>query len=231
MTLNFRKKPNGVKKKGDQMWKIPMNIQYFAEGGEGDGGKGGGNQTGQQSNQQTGQQPSGVDYEKIQSMLDKATAKKENDVLKTYFQQQGLSEQEVSQAITEFKAAKEQKSQQQQSDNEQLQQKATEAQQLAEKAQIELEATKVAMTLGVDAKTLPYLLKMADFSEVKDKEGKISSDSIKASLSKVIEDIPALKPEKQTNTGFQIGAGAQSGNQQQSSGATVPQKRWNRFNI
>ena len=208
-----------------------MNIQYFAEGGEGDGGKGGGNQTGQQSNQQTGQQPSGVDYEKIQSMLDKATAKKENDVLKTYFQQQGLSEQEVSQAITEFKTAKEQKGQQQQSDNEQLQQKATEAQQLAEKAQIELEATKVAMTLGVDAKTLPYLLKMADFSEVKDKEGKISSDSIKASLSKVIEDIPALKPEKQTNTGFQIGAGAQSGNQQQSSGATVPQKRWNRFNI
>ena len=222
MTLNFRKKPNGVKQKGDQMWKIPMNIQYFAEGG--DGGKGG-------EDQQTEQQPSGVDYEKIQSMLDKATEKKENDVLKTYFQQQGLSEQEVSQAITEFKAAKEQKSQQQQNNNEQLQQKATEAQQLAEKAQIELEATKVAMTLGVDAKALPYLLKMADFSEVKDKEGKISPDSIKTSLSKVIEDIPALKPEKQTNTGFKIGAGAQSENQQQSGGATVPQKRWNRFNI
>ena len=212
------------------MWKIPMDIQYFAEGGQGDGGQGGDNQTGQQANQPAGQQPS-VDYDKIQSMLDKATEKKENDVLKTYFQQQGLSEQEASQAIAEFKAAKDQKSQQQQNDNEQLQQKVTQAEQLAEKAQIELEATKVAMTLGVDAKTLPYLLKMADFSEVKDKEGKISSDNIKTALSKVIEDIPALKPEKQTNSGFRIGAGAQSENHQQNSGAAMPQKRWNRFNI
>ncbi len=78
---------------------LPINLQFFADGGDGNGGQnaGGDNgQAGQQGNQN--QQSAGVDYDKIQAMLDNATAKKENAVLKSYFQQQGLSEDEISQA-------------------------------------------------------------------------------------------------------------------------------------
>ena len=165
-------------------------------------------------------------------MLDNATAKKENAVLKSYFQQQGLSEDEISQAIATFKQNKQQQTQQQQNANANLQNEVAAAQKVAEQAQIELAATKVAMTLGINAKTLPYVLKMADFSKAKGTDGKISEDNVKAALDQVIKDVPALKPVQESNAGFQIGAGQQNNGQQSSTGnnVNVPTKRWNRFN-
>ena len=165
-------------------------------------------------------------------MLDNATAKKENAVLKSYFQQQGLSEDEISQAIATFKQNKQQQTEQQQNANANLQNEVAAAQKVAEQAQIELAATKVAMTLGINAKTLPYVLKMADFSKVKGTDGKISEDNVKDALEQVIKDVPALKPIQEGNAGFQIGAGQQNNGQQSSTGnnVNVPTKRWNRFN-
>ena len=195
MALNFRKMPTGGKrKKGDRVMRktLPMNLQLFAEGGNGNGDQnaGGDNEQAGQQRGQNNQQTAGVDYDKIQAMLDNATAKKENAVLKSYFQQQGLSEDEINQAIATFKQDK----QQQQNANANLQNEVVAAQKVAEQAQIELAATKVAMTLNINAKTLPYVLKMADFSKVKGTDGKISEDNVKAALEQVIKDVPALKP-------------------------------------
>ena len=175
---------------------LPMNLQLFAEGGDGNSGQNAGGDNGQAGQQsgQNNQQAAGVDYDKIQVMLDNATAKKENVVLKSYFQQQGLSEDEISQAIATFKQNKQQQTEQQQNANANLQNEVAAAKQLAEQAQIELAATKVAMTLGINAKTLPYVLKMADFSKVKGTDGKISEDNVKDALEQVIKDVPALKP-------------------------------------
>ena len=188
---------------------LPINLQLFADGGDGNGDQNAGGDNGQagQQGNQNNQQTAGVDYDKIQAMLDNATAKKENAVLKSYFQQQGLSEDEISQAIATFKQNK-----QQQNANANLQNEVAAAQKVAEQAQIELAATKVAMTLGIEAKTLPYVLKMADFSKVKGVDGKVSEDNIKASLEQVLKDVPALKPSMENNAGFQIGAPGNNGN-------------------
>lgn len=217
-----------------------INLQLFAEGGDGNGSQNAGegnnnanqNQAGQNQQNAGQQQSAGIDYDKIQSMLDNATAKKENAVLKSYFQQQGLSEDEISQAIATFKQNKQQQASEQQNANASLQNEVAAAQKAAEQARIELTATKVAMTLGIDAKTLPYVLKMADFSKIKDNDGKISEDNVKTALEQVLKDVPALKPAKENNTGFQIGAGQQQGGNNNNNGnnVNIPQKRWNRFN-
>lgn len=165
MAINFRKMPTGGKrKKGDRVMRktLPMNLQFFAEGGDGNGDQNAGSNNNGQAGQQGGQnnqQAAGIDYDKIQSMLDTATAKKENAVLKSYFQQQGLSEEEVSQAIATFKQNKQQQVEQQQNANANLQNEVTTAQKDAEQARIELAATQVAMTLGINAKTLPMCLR------------------------------------------------------------------------
>lgn len=212
---------------------LPINLQFFADGGAYNGGQD--NNAGGTNNNAAGQNSqgsAGIDYDKIQEIVNTATTKKENAVLKSYFQQQGLSEEEVSQAIATFKQNKQQQTEQQQNANANLQNEVAAAQKVAEQAQVELAATKVAMTLGIDSKTLPYVLKMADFSKAKGTDGKISDDNIKAALEQVLEDVPALKPATENNTGFQIGAGQQTGGQQSSAGnnANVPTKRWNRFN-
>ena len=231
MALNFRKMLTSGKRKGDRVMRktLPINLQFFADSGDGNSGQNAGGDNGQagQQGNQNNQQSAGVDYDKIQAMLDNATAKKENAVLKSYFQQQGLSEDEISQAIATFKQNK-----QQQNANANLQNEVAAAKQLAEQAQVELAATRVAMTLGINAKTLPYVLKMADFSKAKGTDGKISEDNVKAALEQVLKDVPALKPSTENNEGFQIGAGQQTNGQQSSAGSNVnvPTKRWNRFN-
>lgn len=224
--------------------RLPMKLQLFAENGAGDGNGAGTNTqqgagstagtNGQQGNTaatpQNGQSAPGVEYDKIQSMLDTATAKKENAVLKSYFQQQGLTEEEVSRAISDFKETKQKQSAQQASDSNELKQKVADAEKLAKTAQVELEATRIAMTLGVDAKTMPYLLKMADFDTAWEKDGKLSAENVKAALEKVLKDVPALKPDKAEQAGFQIGAGRNGGSREGAVQNSVPQKRWNRFN-
>ena len=76
-----------------------MNLQLFAEpAGGAEPPTGGQNQ--QQTQTQTGQQASpAIDYAKIQQMLDGTLAAKEDTALKAYFKQQGLSQEEMEQAI------------------------------------------------------------------------------------------------------------------------------------
>lgn len=77
-------------------------------------------------------------------------------------------------------------------------------------SRISQQAALEAITLGVDVKTVPYVLKMADFSAVKpDKDGAPDIAAIQAAIKKVLDDIPVLKPAKSDQSkGFQqIGAG------------------------
>lgn len=188
-----------------------------------DGGQGGGTsqaQAGQQTqtDQQTqtqqsaaGQAAQTIDYTKIQQMLDGTLAAKENTALKAYFSQQGLSQQEAEQAIAAFKAEKAKNT----PDIGALRTQAAQSQAAAQQAQIQAAATMAAAGLGIDVKVIPYLLKMADFSQVVGQDGKINDETLKNALNKVLEDIPALKPQASGTTGFvQVGAGG--GSQQQS---------------
>lgn len=189
-----------------------MNLQLFAEptGGAGGTEPPAGGQNQQQTQTQTGQQASlAIDYAKIQQMLKGTLAAKEDTALKAYFKQQGLSQEEVEQAIAAFKQQKAAS----QPDVAALQQQATQAQALAQQAQMQAAATMAAVSLGIDAKTIPYVLKMADLSQVMGQDGKINDEALKAALNKVLEDVPALKPQAPGTTGF-IQVGVASGQQQ-----------------
>ena len=184
-----------------------------------------------QSNQQ-GAAPA-IDYGKIQQMLDGTLAAKEDTALKAYFKQQGLSQQEVEQAIAAFKQQKAANT----PDVGAMQTQLTQAQEAAKQAQIQNVAILAAVSLGIDAKTIPYILKMADLSQAVGQDGKVNEENLKAALNKVLEDVPGLKPQAAGTTGFvQVGAAsgnagagqAQQATQTQQTG--VPAKRWNRWN-
>lgn len=183
-----------------------MNLQFFAEpAGGADPGAG-------TTPPGTGQQAAApqIDYSKIQQMLEGTLAAKEDTALKAYFKQQGLSEEEMKQAIAAFKQQKAAS----QPDVNALQTQITQAQTMAQQAMLEKEATLTAISLGLDAKTIPYVLKMADLSQVMGQDGKVNDESMKNAINKVLEDIPALKPQPAGSTGFiQVGASGGSGQQ------------------
>ena len=174
--------------------------------------------------------PVEIDYDKLAQLISGKQAATEDSLLKGYFKQQGLSQEEMEQAIAAFKQQKAANT----PDVGALQTQMTQAQAAAQQAQIQAAATLEAVALGIDAKSIPYILKLADFSQAVGQDGKINNETVNNALKKVLEDVPALKPQADGKTGFtQVGTGgnpAQHPQQTTTNQPTVPTKRWNRWN-
>ena len=168
--------------------------------------------TQQQAAQQTQQQPQtgsapAFDYDKLANILAGRQAANEESVLKGYFKQQGITGEEAAQAIAAFKAEKAKNT----PDPTALQSQIASANAAALQAQMENKALLMAGELGVELKTMPYVLKMADLTQAV-VDGKVDDEKLKASITKVLEDIPQLKAtvtaggDGKQNPGFRVGA-------------------------
>lgn len=177
-----------------------------------------------------------IDYDKIQKMLDGTLAAKENTALKAYFKQQGLSEDEVGEAIKAYKTTKAAKAPDVEGLNAQVQDandRASKAEAKLQKADVQIAAYGMADELGVSIQTMGYVLKLADLKGTVDDKGVVKADVLKAALEKVLTDLPQLKPSTDSQAGFRPAVGAhgsaQNGQAEQAK-KNVPTKRWNRFN-
>ena len=83
--------------------KVPMNLQKFAEGGSGDGGGAGASGADGGTPPAGAQQTPQFDYDKLASLIAGKQTVTEESVLKGYFRQQGLSKEQMEQAIASFK--------------------------------------------------------------------------------------------------------------------------------
>lgn len=197
-------------------FRIPMDLKFFAPDGGGagqdnagdkGGGSGGKGSSGSDDNGSSGKGGSGVTFTaeqlaEISRMLAGGAEAKENKTLQSYFKQQGMTEEEVAEAIKAYKAQRDASK----SDVEGMTKKLSEAQSAVQKAAIREEAYKMCDEIGVNVKTMGYILKMADFKEAVGKDGKIDAEKVKAAVNQVIEDVPQLKPAAKNQGGFrQIG--------------------------
>ena len=147
-----------------------------------------------------------IDYGKIEAMINKGTQQKENAILKSFFEQQGMTEDEVKSAISSYKAEQGKKAEEQktayanmQAENEQLK-----AQIL--QSNINAKATDIGLDMGVDKNAVSYLIKMADLSKAVNEKNEISEEEIKNAFEEVLKNVPALKASVNSNTGFKVGA-------------------------
>ena len=187
---------------------MKLDLQHFAEPAGGTEPPAGGQQQTQTPPAQQTQELA-IDYEKLAQIVQGKQSVAEDSALRGYLKQQGLSKEQMDQAIATYK--------QQQAANQPdvgaLQTQAAQAQAAAQQAQIQAAATIAAVGLGIDAKTIPYVLKMADLSQGED--GEINDEALKTALNKVLEDVPALKPAPAGQAGFvQVGASGGSSQQQ-----------------
>lgn len=158
------------------------------------------NSTPTQASQQAPTQNVAVDYDKIENMVNKGIQSKENAVLKSYFEQQGLSEEEVKTAIGAYKQDKANRAHEKETAFETMK-----AENDALKAQIREntlnnKAIAMALDMGIDNSTAPYLIKMADLSKAMNENGEVDESAVKEAFETVLKDIPALK--NSANNGF-----------------------------
>lgn len=163
------------------------------------------NATGQQNNN-ANQSSTVIDYDKIQEMIDGRNAKTEDSILKSYFEKQGLSKEEMESAINAFKTQKANQAKAQDTELADTQASLKKAQLENQRLKIEKKAYDFVDDLNVDNKTMPYLLKMADLSKCIDKEGNVLEDTLKTALEQVITDVPGLKKQTQGVVGITVGA-------------------------
>lgn len=156
------------------------------------------------NNQQSNDGLSGIDYGKIQSMIDKGVQQKENAILKSYFGQQGMSEDEVKAAIGEWKAKKQSDAQQKSDDLLKLQEMNNELQARLTHELLSKQAFNDCLDLGVDRNTIPHVIKCADFKEVVE-NGEIKADKVREVIEQVLKDVPAFKGSSNDNKGFKVG--------------------------
>lgn len=195
---------------------LPMNLQLFAGGGSGEGDapqdKGGsapgGTDTGNASGGEPGQ---AFDYDKLASIISGKQTVAEETVLKKYFQGKGLSREEADKAIAAFKEQKRAN----EPDLDKMQQQIQQAQTAAKEAIVEKEGILLGIEMGLEAKSVPYVLKLADTSEAVGEDGKVDQEALKKAINQVLEDVPALKPDKKENTGIhKLGSGGSGAGQQ-----------------
>lgn len=173
------------------------------------------NTTGQNNAVQTNTNNQSIDYDKIQAIVDGRNAKTEDSILKSYFQQQGLSEEEMKTAIVDFKNNKAQKEKEANENSLNLQNENASLKAQVLQMQINQVANQCALEIGVDAKTIPYLIKMADLKTAVNDKGEVVKDEVTNALTKVLEDLPQLKSQNTQNKGF-VKIGAENNNAQPS---------------
>ena len=167
-----------------------------------------------QTNQNANQPASNsneIDYNKIQEMIDGRNAKTEDSILKSYFQKQGLSQEEMESAINSFKTQKANQANAQNKELSDVQASLQKAQLENQRLKIEKKAYDFIDDLNIDNKTMPYLLKMADLNSCVDKDGNVLDETLKTALQKVVDDVPGLKKQVQGTVGITVGADTNNG--------------------
>lgn len=141
-----------------------------------------------------------IDYEKIASIVEGKQKVAEDTVLKNYFKNQGLTGEEMAQAISSFKSQKASS----QPDVASLQEEFRVAQAQALQTKIESNLQLAAIKQGVSSNVLPYVIKLADSTNLTLDS---KNEDYEAVIAKVLEDVPAFKPEATASTGFtQVGS-------------------------
>lgn len=134
------------------------------------------------------------DYDKLASLITGKQSVTEDTVLKSYFKEQGLSADEMKQAIGAFKEQKAKNT----PDFAKMQSDLENSNKAKLIAEVNQSATFEAIKQGVNIASIPYVLKMADFSAVS-ADGKINAEKLTEAVKKVLDDIPALKAKANEN--------------------------------
>lgn len=145
---------------------------------------------------QQGNPAPAFDYDKLASLINGKQSVTEDTVLKSYFKEQGLSADEMKQAIGAFKEQKAKNT----PDIAKMQSEVESANNAKLIAEVNQSATFEAIKQGVNIASIPYVLKMADFSAVM-ADGKINAEKLTEAVKKVLDDIPALKAKASENAG------------------------------
>lgn len=174
--------------------KYPLNIQLFANPGN-DGGDGGDgtNPTVVDTN------PSQLnfDYDKLAEAIAKRNASHETAVLKGMLKEQGLTKEEVDEAVKQYKQNQANKAKEEQKRIDDILAENQRYKEAEIAKQVNGEASKIAKEIGVRDDRIETLIALCDRSKFTDDKGVINKEEMKKELEAKLTTVPEFKNKKQ----------------------------------
>ena len=155
-----------------------------------------------QTDARQGQQ-SAPNYDEIFQKLDAILDKRSDGLAKSALKDNGIDESEISEIVKAYREQKVSRANEQTNALNTANQTIAALQKQIADRDIGDAFSSAALALGVDAKQIPYVSRLADRSDVLGEDGKPDAEKVKAAISKVLEDVPALKSSANQSKGFQ----------------------------
>ena len=146
-------------------------------------------------------------FEKLDSIIDN----KSNGVAKSALRDNGFEDEEIKNIVKQWRDNKQAKSQENTTKINDLTNQVGTLQNQLITEKVNNQAFLCGLDLGLDSKTIPYVVKLADLSKATDDKGEISVENIKTAMSKVLDDVPSFKPSNNNNGFVKIGADTSNG--------------------
>lgn len=174
--------------------KYPLNIQLFADSGN-DGGDGGDGANPTVINTDPSQL--NFDYDKLAEAIAKRNASHETAVLKGMLKEQGLTKEEVDEAVKQYRQnqANKAKEEQKRIDDILAENKRYKEAEIAK--QVNDEASKIAKEIGVRDDRIETLIALCDRSKFTDDKGVVNKEEMKKELEAKLTSVPEFKNKKQ----------------------------------
>lgn len=148
-------------------------------------------------NEETKESNKNVDYDKLEEIINKGIQQKESSILKSYFQQMGLSEDEVKTAVNEYKESRVKQEEEIKNNSDALIKEVEELKNALKTEKLNSSINNVGYKLGLDSKSLKAVQKLANLEDVYT-DSKIDEAKIEKSLTDVLDEFPGLKTKTST---------------------------------
>lgn len=146
-------------------------------------------------------------FEKLDSIIDN----KSNGVARSALRDNGFEDEEIKSIVKQWRDNKQTKSQENTTKINDLTSQVSTLQNQLITEKINNQAFLCGLDLGLDSKTIPYVVKLADLSTATNDKGEISIENIKTAMSKVLDDVPSFKPSNNNNGFMKVGADTSNG--------------------
>lgn len=186
------------------LFKFPLNLQLFAEPNNS------GNPGSEPSAQ--GNQGFAIDYDKMAEAINKRASQTADNVLKGYLKQQGLSGEELDQAISAYKTKKKEDdaNAKQAQEDMKIENQRLKAQIL--NSNIDSKLSALAAAEGISMEKMPFLLKLVERNNLTNDKGEILEDKVKEAMNNVLKAFPDFKESTQGSEGFRkVGSSGSQG--------------------
>ena len=171
--------------------KFPLNIQLFA-----DDPTPAPNPEPSPAPVPSAQHPE-IDYDKLASAIESRTSRKEEGIVKSYLKEQGLSEDEMKEALKAYKETKANKVKEEQERINKIIRENNEYKKKELMVQVTSEAKTIAKELNVREDRFDKLMALCDQKDFMDDKGVINKEATKKEMEKQLQDLPEFKTKKQ----------------------------------